>query len=474
MRSDSMQRRAFFIAVGAGLALSTFTTAARAQNSAPATDPLTTATANDMEFGPQDLPGQKQGDREQKPDEKKSADVNPDAAVADSKPEDREWFNGAKFWTWKHLLGDVGGGRTWLENKGITAAGSFTLDWSSVYSGGLRNVASTRDLFDANITADLDKLVKLPGGTIYADFYSGSMRGGSRDVGDIQGISGLETGRAVTQLAQLWYEQKLFKDVLRVKIGKVDANSEFAYVQSGADFNNSSVVFTPALTAFPSYPNPSTAANVFVYPTDRLYAGFGFYDGSAVVGNNTGSLGPAPLFHGAEYVYLAEFGGTWTKDSSIGPGRAGIGAYHHTASFTKFDGNSTGNTSGLYAIAEQRLWSADPKKDDAQSVWCFGQFGFANEDVSATHFHVAGGLVLRGTFPTRESDTTGVYASWVNTSRASGSPYTNDELTLEVYYKLQITGFLSIKPDLQYIINPGGNSTTDNAFVGALRMQVAF
>lgn len=125
-------------------------------------------------------------------------------------------------------------------------------------------------------------------------------------------------------------------------------------------------------------------------------------------------------------------------------------------------------------MAEQRLWSANPKADAAQSVWCFGQFGWANEDVSAAHVHLAGGIVLRGTFPTREGDTTGFYATWVNTSRAPGSPFTEDEVAMELYYKIEVTSFFSIKPDVQYIVNPGGNGSTDNAVVGALRVQVAF
>lgn len=474
MRPDPCSNLALPCLVRACIALGASASMSLAQDSSPASDPLSNASASEMEFGPQDLPGQNPGTRERKPDEVKSADLNPDAPVAPASPEGREWFGGAKFWTWKHMLGDLAGGRSFLEDKGLSLASSFTVDWSSVYSGGQRNVASTRHLFNFNATADLEKIVKLPGATVYADFYSGSMRGGSRDVGDLQGISGLDTGRAVTQLAQLWFEQKLLKDFLRVKVGKVDANSEFAFLQSAADFNHASVGFSPALTSFPSYPNPSSAVNVFIYPTEHLYAGVGFYDGSAAIGNNTGSLGPAPLFRGAEYVYLAEFGGTWTKDSSFGPGRAALGAYHHTASFTQFDGNTADNTSGLYAVAEQRLWSANSKLDEAQSLWCFAQFGWANEDVSATHVHLAGGFVLRGTFPTREADTTGVYATWVNTSRAPGSPFTDDELALEVYYKVQVTGFLTLKPDLQYIINPGGDSNNDAAVVGALRLQIAF
>ena len=54
-----------------------------------------------------------------------------------------------------------------------------------------------------------------------------------------------------TALYELWYEQYLFDDVVRVKIGKLDANSEFAYVEHGGEFIHSSPGVSPSILSFP-------------------------------------------------------------------------------------------------------------------------------------------------------------------------------------------------------------------------------
>jgi porin len=57
-------------------------------------------------------------------------------------------------------------------------------------------------------------------------------------------------------------------------------------------------------------------------------------------------------------------------------------------------------------------------------------------------------------------------------SRIQSSEQRYSETAIEMFYKLQLTPFFSIKPDLQYIVNPGGD--LPNAFVAGLRMEVAF
>lgn len=178
--------------------------------------------ANVME-PPLDLPGHARGERE-KAEAPKGEETKP------TEEEEREWFGHKDLWEWSRLTGDWGGARAKLESVGIGFAGSYTLDWSSVWSGGLRNVASTRSLLDLNLTLDLEKLAGLPGGSVFADFYSTDMRGGSRDAGDYQGVSNIETGDNLDQLAELWYQQRFFNDLLRLKLGKIDAAGEFAFV----------------------------------------------------------------------------------------------------------------------------------------------------------------------------------------------------------------------------------------------------
>jgi len=47
------------------------------------------------------------------------------------------------------------------------------------------------------------------------------------------------------------------------------------------------------------------------------------------------------------------------------------------------------------------------------------------------------------------------------------------ETAYELFYRLQLTPWFSIKPDLQYIANPGGKGTPD-ALAATVRVQVSF
>jgi porin len=92
--------------------------------------------------------------------------------------------------------------------------------------------------------------------------------------------------------------------------------------------------------------------------------------------------------------------------------------------------------------------------------------------VSDAAMHLAGGLNWAGPFASRSDDALGLYCSFVDLSEDAG--YADDELVIELFYKLQVTPFMSIKPDLQYIINPSGDSTLDDAFVFGLRAETTF
>jgi carbohydrate-selective porin OprB len=42
-----------------------------------------------------------------------------------------------------------------------------------------------------------------------------------------------------------------------------------------------------------------------------------------------------------------------------------------------------------------------------------------------------------------------------------------------MFYKMQVTPFFSVKPDVQYVINPGGTAAGD-ALVARVRLDLAF
>ena len=47
-------------------------------------------------------------------------------------------------------------------------------------------------------------------------------------------------------------------------------------------------------------------------------------------------------------------------------------------------------------------------------------------------------------------------------------------MVLEVTYQAQITKWLSMQPDLQFVVNPGGNQDLKNALVIGLRTAITF
>jgi porin len=56
----------------------------------------------------------------------------------------------------------------------------------------------------------------------------------------------------------------------------------------------------------------------------------------------------------------------------------------------------------------------------------------------------------------------------------SGSVGGGAEMVLEVTYQAQIIKWLSMQPDLQFVINPDGNQDLKNALVIGLRTAITF
>jgi len=378
------------------------------------------------------------------------------------------------------VTGDWFGLRNDLEDFGITIEGSIIIDWSVNFAGGIStNGQALRHLTDINLTFDTEKLIGWEGGTVFVDFQNHEGPDATADdVGDLQAFSNIDAdGR--TQVSEIWFEQILAEGLVRIKIGKVEVNSEFAFVDMGGLFLNSSPGFSPTIQSFPSYPDPAFSVNLFVEPTDWLYFGFGIYDGSVQEGVTTGSRGPKTAFENpADLFLVGEVGFRWTLPGNDHlPGRLGIGGWGHTGTFARFDGGTDDGTAGFYLVLDQLVWhpSHAPAEDDERGIGLFFQFGWADQDVAVMDVHVSSGVQWVGPFAARPDDAAGMMFSYVHLSNETGTGLNHDfEMAIEWFYRFQVTGWLAIQPDLQYIINPGGVNGQDDALVGTLRVEVTF
>src|SRR5581483_4646474 len=167
-----------------------------------------------------------------------------------------------------------------LKQHGISGNISFTNDWSLLRS--LRSSppdSAERYLLDARLTLRTDQLLGWNGGTASVRLHHYFGDDGSERLGDAQGFSNIDdVPRNI--LYELWFQQTLLEGKVRMKFGKVDANTEFARVESAGNFLNSSMGYSPTILSLPTYPEPQPSANLFLRPGPYSF-GLGLYRAGA-------------------------------------------------------------------------------------------------------------------------------------------------------------------------------------------------
>ncbi len=393
-----------------------------------------------------------------------------DEAVAESAATGEPTSAWAAWWSGEALTGSWGGLRTRAEELGVAFEGTWTLDLSSVFHGGLRRRGVQRSFVDLGVRVDLERGVGWDGATLYADYQVLTGANGSDDVGDIQGYSSID-GRDLAQLSELWLEQRLFDGRLRIKVGKVDANTEFAFAENAAGFLGSSMGMSPTIL-LPTYPDPATSLNVFVAPCEGAYVGVGVYDGAAYRGVHTGSRGPATFFDDlAELFTVGEVGVRWGEGYA---GRLGVGGWYQDGAFDVADAAGAvrhqRGTAGVYLVLDQAVWRVSDAADDERGLDAFLMWGWTEPEVAEIEHHVGGGLAWLGPLAARAQDELGLGVSWVGAGDALDPEIRRDhELAIETYYAAAASGWLVVQPDLQWIVSPLGASAARDAWVGSLR-----
>lgn len=429
--------------------------------------------------GPQDLPGREQGPRSNDPAQQMPGAAKPEPVPATPAPvAEREWFGYKPFLEWEHLTGDWNGARASMEEAGVSFAGSLEIHFGSVLEGGLRRAFSARYMLDGAVTLDMGKIASIAGGKVYLDAYLTRVDGGSRDTGDIQGISNIDSGDDRGQVGEVWWEQTLDDKKVRFKIGKIDANSEFFFPGISSYNLHAAAAMTPAVAATAAFPDPAFGAVLFVYPCEHFYAGGGVFDGATLDGYPTGERGPQTFFSdndSSSWIFCGETGVTWKSLGDMGKGRVSVGFNHHTGEFERFDGGTHNGSTALYAIAEQQLWQAGKGEEDAdRGVYAFLQYGHGESSVNNVENHVGLGLTCVGCMEQRPKDAAGVYCSWVDLSDAPGSAFAKNETAVEAFYQWQLTPAIAVTPALTWVANPGGSATVDDALAWQVRVTIAF
>lgn len=424
-----------------------------------------------------------------------------------------EWWHG------ETLTGDWWGMRNMLDAEGIEFSGSYTNNIAGNPVGGVGQGFTYTDNIGFGVALHLDKLIGWPGMTVT---ISGLNRDGTSlsqeyimNQFTVQQVFG---GSAVMFYA-LAFDQKFWDDKISLKFGRFATGDDFAsspiywlYMNNGIDGNPQAL---PVNTQFSAYPWAVWGARLRVDPTPEFNAMFGLYQVSdrIFVRNYHGldwsmrsddgvqliwQFGWTPEFFKRPVEKTATNDGKMIADGkSVAegksfkapvstemkgyPGHYWFGVYYSPWDFPQFGtSDRADNSYGFYWHADQMVFQETPGSDQGLTAWTAFVYS-PQQNIAKVPFQVNGGLVYKGLIPTRDEDFTalgviyGKFSSnYARTVADAGNGYPEYELVFEANYKIQITRFAFVQPDIQWVINPGGTGNIPNALVLGAQMGVTF
>lgn len=346
-----------------------------------------------------------------------------------------------------------------LERRGYTLQLQFVQDWSKAARASTDSSAGFgRYSVDFSLGLDGEKILGWKGSSGFARIKHHQREFGEGYDAAAQVYSNIDA-QSRTTLYELWLQQSLFGGKARFKFGKVDANTEFAVVQTAADFLNSSMGYSPTIVAFPTYPEPKLGFGAFLQPTTRYALNLGVF--------RTAGMGT---------LSLVEPQHNWSLGSQERPGRVSIGYWRLDGDVRGFDVRPSTSTQGVYSILEQSLWRRPLAKPEGERrLSMYFQFGMADAKLSPVTHHVGEGMVLQAPFVSRPQDAVGAAATWVRFSTHPSAGFENSaELVLESYYKFTLTRHIALVQDFQFLHHPGGLRANPDCPVITPRLVAVF
>ncbi len=378
----------------------------------------------------------------------------------------------------------IGGAKAALAARGIDAGIAYKFDVMSNTGGGSKTGTDTLDNLDVTAALDGEKLIGSPGTTALLYFLNNSgKRPGADLVGDAEGIDNIEVGSPGYRLYEAWVQQDLFQHRVSVLAGLYDLNSEFYITDASGLFLRSTFGIGTDIGQTgqngPSiFPVTSAGVRVRVRPAPDFAVQAAALDG--VPGNPNHARGTYVQFkhgYGALLVLEADYqpGGDGATD------KLGLGAWEYTEGFDDLlDADNAGNppqrrNNGVYVLGQHALYRS--RTCDGCGLDAFARFGTASGAVNPFDAAWSAGLVATGLIPGREAGRLGLGIEGAHSSaKYRRAVNTADSATtaIELTYSDDLAPWFSVQPDVQYIVNPGADSTRKNATVAGARFTARF
>ncbi|MFQ1045473.1 carbohydrate porin [Acinetobacter variabilis] len=392
----------------------------------------------------------------------------------------------------QYLLGDWNRKRTELAQQGIKFEANLLTDTAYLADGGRNEGADplTSAQLWLGTQLDMEKLAGWDGVTVRA--VATARQGQSTSVRDLQGdaaqwanVQGtFGRGNQDSRLTELSIEKNYKEQGLSIKAGRLGlgmdfnvmacdfASTAFCAAQMGK-WQGNIWMNTPVAqwgARVKQQLNPEVAVQVGVYEFNPDN-GNGAKEGqgwSLDTDNADGVTIPAEVI--------------WTPKSLVNglPGSYRVGGMYNTADDVANQkdvatGEGKNRTFAGWLAVEQQLTSTG---NGRQGLHSFANFTWHDRDTNKVDNSQQLGLKYIGLVDSQPNDILGLAVNrvHVNDRFADSRPVydASAEYNIELNYSYNATKWLMLRPNLQYVINPGSSNQVDNALVLGLTTRVIF
>jgi len=383
------------------------------------------------------------------------------------------------------MTGEWFGARPLIEAHGVAFNSGYTCDVLGVVAGGGPDGTFYAGLLDFGVNADFEKLLGWEGASFQTTWLWLSGSGPADQLANSPlGLSGI-AGYPTLRMLELWFQQEFHDGKISLRFGQLAADSEFLVSDYAGLFVNSTFGW-PLITSAnlpnggPASPMGTPGVRLALQPAEWLT-----FRTAALQGN----VFPQEVnLHGFDYslnaqtgfTFLAEAEASWggAGKSAALPGRFKPGAWFQTGeSADPLSAQTSAGNFGIYAVLDQMLFR---EKGD-EGLGFFGRVSFAPPDRNVYSFYFDTGFTYRGLVPGRDGDTAGIALGfgkttpgWEREVSANGGIPGGSQTVLEATYQIEITPWFLLQPDLQFIIQPAGQSDLPNSLALGARATLVF
>lgn len=366
---------------------------------------------------------------------------------------------------------------------GLSAQGVYDGDWWDNAAGGIRRGAVYAAHLDTSLSIDAERLFGLPTTRFYFRSFSDNGASIGRRVGSAQGVNNWESGYPAAKLLEAWVDHRFFDKRLSLRFGLYDTTTEFDKNKSQAIFANSAQGMNAPLALSgdngPStYPATSLALRARYTFDDSWTAKLAIVDGVPGARND-----PA-----ASDIHVTSADGALIISElryhrSDGR-RFDMGYWRYTNAFpelNRVDGTGapqmTHGNQGFYLSGDTMLTSS--ADDLLRGISVGARIAYAEVGFNQFNWSASASITDLGLWSRRPDDKIGVGllfastgADYLHAQQTSGMVARPNEWVMEVTWRAPLTDWLSLQPDVQYILNPAHASAHRSALVFGLRMEI--